>query len=149
MNDPAGAEAFATDILEDPATPLSGLPHVAIPYARHLIDAGRADEGLVVCEQMANVAPLNPLCAWAWYWLALKAWREAEPDRAKTHARNIRAAQGLQPGILNGLRLDARALLILADLDPDQVDLAETSHSRAFLDEQNDMISIDLQKVPV
>ena len=149
VNDPAGAEAFAADILEDPATPLSGLPHVAIPYARHLIDAGRADEGLVVCEQMANAAPLNPLCAWAWYWLALKAWREAEPDRAKAHARNIRAAQGLQPGILNGLRLDARALLILADLDPDQVDLAATSHTRAFLDEQNAVISADLQKVPV
>lgn len=149
MNDHAGAEAFATNILADPATPLSGVPHVAIPYARHLIDVGRADEGLAVCEQMANAAPLNPLCAWAWYWLALKAWRRTEPDRAKAHARNIRAAQGLQPGILNGLRLDARALLILADLDPDQVDLAATSHSRAFLDEQNALISADLQKVPV
>lgn len=149
MNNPAGAEAFATDFLEDPATPLSGLPYFAIPYARHLIDAGRVNEGLVVCEQMANAAPLNPLCAWAWYWLALKAWQEAEPERAKAHARNIRAAQGLQPGILNGLRLDARALLILADLDPAQVDLSATLHARAFLDEQNALISADLQKVPV
>lgn len=147
INDDAGAEEFAIDFLEDPASPSSGLPYVAIPYARHLIAAGRANEGLVVCEQMAACSPRHPLCAWAWYWMALKAWREAAPERAKAYARNIRVAQGLQPGILNGLRLDARALLILADLEPGQVDLAATPHSRAFLDEQNALISVDLQKV--
>ena len=145
----AAAETFAKEFLDDPATPVAGQPYIGIPYARHLIDAGRVDEGLALFERMASVAPRHPLCAWAWYWLALKAWREAALDRAKEHARNIRAAQGAQPGILNGLRLDARALLILADLEPGRVDTASTSHSRAFLDEQNAIIFADLQKVPV
>lgn len=149
VNDHVGAEGLATDFIEDPATPSSGLPFLAIPYARYLIDAGRASAGLAICEHMAGCSPRHPQCAWAWYWLALKAWRDAAPERAKACARNIRAAQGLQPGILNGLRLDARALLILADLDPAQVDLSATSHSRAFLDEQKALISADLLKVPV
>ena len=145
--DYAGAEDFASGFLEDPATPLSRLPFIGIPYARHLVEAGRAGEGLALCERMANAAPRHPLCAWAWYWLALKAWQQAESERAKENARNIRAAQGLHPGTLNGWCLDARALLILADLDPAQVDLTATPYAQAFMDEQQALIAADLQKV--
>ena len=143
-----GAEEFANGLLEDVASPSSGLPFIGIPYARYLIDVGRVDEGLVLCERMASGAPRHLLCAWAWYWLALKALQRGEPERAKTHARNIRAAQGLQPGTLDGWRLDARALLIFADLEPAQVDLQATPYSPAFLDEQRDLISRDLQVIP-
>ena len=147
VGDHAGAEDFANDFLEDPASPPSGLPYLGIPCARHLIAAGRVDDGLALCERMATASPRHSLCAWAWYWLALKAWQRAEPERAKMHARNIRAAQGLQAGTLDGWRLDARALLILSDLEPARIDLAATPYSRSFMDEQRALVSIDLQKV--
>ena len=148
VNDPVAAEVFANGFLEDPASPSSGLPYVGIPYARHCIDSGRIEEGLALCKRLALREPRHPLCAWAWYWMALETWRDVDPDHAQEYARNIRTAQGLRPGTLDGWRLDARALLILADLEPSRVDLQATPYSLAFLEEQRAQISIDLQKVP-
>lgn len=88
----AAAEHFANGFLEDPATPSSGLPYIGIPCARHFIDEGHIEEGLALCERMTSCAPRHPFCSWAWYWMAVKAWRDEESERAKEYARNIRAA---------------------------------------------------------
>lgn len=148
VHDDSGAEAFANAFMEDPASTASGLPNIGIPYARHLIDEGRAREGLGLFERMVGVAPRHPQCAWAWYWLALNELRKSEMESAKGHARNIRAGQGLHPGTLNGWRLDVRALLILADLDPARVELLGTPYAQSFVHEQRACIADDLQKVP-
>ena len=148
VNDPTTAEDFANGFLEDPASPPSGLPYIGIPYARYFIDSGRSEEGLALCKRMTLREPRHPLCAWAWYWMALAARRSGDTGRSKEYARNIRTAQGLRPGTLDGWRLDTRALLILADLEPSQVDLQATPYSRAFLDEQLAQISNDSRGLP-
>lgn len=147
VKDSVAAEEFATSFLNDPASPASGLPYIGIPFAKYLINSGRSEEGLAICEKMANGAPRLPRCAWAWYWKALEALICGRTDKSKDLAQNIRTAQGLQPGTLDEWKLDARARLLLADLNITQVDLQGVKYTRSFAEEQLAQISSDLRRL--
>ena len=116
------AEEFARELLDDPASPAEQLPYVGVPLARRLMRINRSDDGLALFERMTQVAPTHPLSAEAWYWMALSAFKQGEYEKSKQCATRIREAQGTAVGLLDEWNLDAKALLLLADMDLAQVD---------------------------
>ena len=59
-------------------------------------------------------------------------------------AQNIPGAQGMLPGTLDGQRLDARARLLLAELDASQIDLRSAEYAESFVAEQLTQLRFDL-----
>jgi len=137
------AEAFAKDFLDDPASPSEGLPSLGIPLARPWMQAGRPAEGLELFKRMILAAPTSPRCAEAWYWLALAAYRQGKSNESKQYAIRIRMALGAQLGMLDEWNLDAKACLLLADLDPAAVDPQAVNYSPEFLRGQLQAINSD------
>ena len=141
------AVRLAHGILADPATPPHGAPYVGIPLARRLMEGGEPDDALALFERLSELAPSHFLCAWAWYWLALDSWRHDDLIMTHRFAENIQMAQGAQPGTRDQWCLDARGLLLKADLDPGRIDLRACCHNAAFLHEQLQQISSDLSRL--
>ena len=142
-DDFAGAEAFANGVLNDIAVPADGLPYVGVPFARQLIRRGRIPEGLALFERLAQSAPRHAQCALAWYWLAIAALQQENVSKSKEYAACIRQAQNLKTGLSAEYRLDAKALLLLADLNPASVDPA-AHYKTSQLNEYAQQINADL-----
>lgn len=147
LGDLPGAEILARHYLDDPATPPDGLPPVGIPYGRRLMSQGRAKEGLELFDRLARCAPTHPLCAEAWYWLTLAARRQGDIGKSKEYASRIRTAQGVPMGMLNEWNFDAKALLLLADLNPSRVDRQAVNYNEARLQRLLKQIYADVQLV--
>ena len=143
------AEALARDFLDDPASPSEGLPLLGIPLARRLMLVGRAEESMELFERMARVAPTNSLCAEAWYWMALVAYKRGETNKVDEYASRIRAAQGTQVGMLEAWNLDSRALLLLANLDSTAIDPQAVNYFADYLQGQLQIINFDLARIPI
>ena len=142
------AKAFAQEFIDDPASPPEGLPPLVIPLARRLMQENRGDEGLELYGWLTRIAPNHLLCAEAWYWLALDAYQCGNIDGAKEHAARIRAVQGTQVGLFDEWSLDARALLLLADLDISHVDPQAINYTPDYLQVQLQTITSDLSRIP-
>ena len=108
----------------------------------------RGDEGLELYGWLARLSPNHRLCAEAWYWLALDAYQRGNKDRAKDHAARIRAVQGTRVGLFDEWSLDARAFLLLADLDPTQLDPQAVNYTPDYLQVQLQAITSDLKRIP-
>lgn len=111
------AEAFAQQWLEDAATPPIGVVHVGHVYGRWLVQRGELAQALLWFERMVLVEPRHPLCGLAWYWKALRAARDGHKDERDRCLRSLREAQGPRPSLWYEWALDAKSLLLLADLD--------------------------------
>lgn len=142
------AEAFAWNFLDDPASPAEGLPPLGVPLAYRLMLAGRAAEGLDLFDHMARTAPTHPQCAEAWYWMALAAYKQGELCRVHEYAANIRVSQGPQVGMDDERKLAAKAVLLLADLDLEHVDLQVIHYTPDYLERQLKVIHADLERIP-
>jgi len=142
------AEAFAQDFLDDPASPPEGLPAIGIPFARWLMLAGRSADSLELYQRMASISPTHPLCAEAWYWMALTAYQRGESDKVDKFAAHIRVAQGTQVGLLSELNLEAKAFLLLSNLRISSVDPQAVNYSTDILKEQLQVVSEDLRRLP-
>lgn len=142
------AEAFAFGFLDDPASPYEGLPELGVPLARRLMMVGRSAESLQMYERMAHVAPTHPLCAEAWYWMALVAHKQGEDNNTVKYALCIRVALGTRVGMLDAWNLDARAFLLMADLNPVAVDSQAVNYTANDLRGQLRVINSDLAKLP-
>ena len=142
------AETFAREFLDDPASPAEGLPPLGIPLARLLMSTDRVTESLELFEQMTRGAPTHPLCAEAWYWLALVAYKKGEASKVGEYARHIRIAQGVQTGMLDAWTLDARAFLLLANLNLATVDPQAVNNTAEFMQRQLQVINDNLERIP-
>ncbi|HOR75183.1 MAG TPA: tetratricopeptide repeat protein, partial [Kiritimatiellia bacterium] len=139
------AEEFARELLDDPASPSEQLPYVGVPLARRLMRINRSDDGLALFERMTQVAPTHPLSAEAWYWMALSAFKQGEYEKSKQCATRIREAQGTAVGLLDEWNLDAKALLLLADMDLAQVDPQAVNYDQGKLRAQSWQIHADME----
>ncbi len=137
-------DTFAQAWLDDPATPPEGRIHVGIPFGLWLVRRRRMTEALDLFARLVEESPTHPLSAHAWYWLSLAAIKEDRFDLACDRARRIRIAQGLSIGMLDEWDLDAKALLIIADLDPAKVDSQAVNHSPERLQSMKRSIERDL-----
>ena len=141
------AEAFARSFLEDPASPPENLPPLGISLARCLMSDGRVVDSLYQYARMAKVAPTHPLCAEAWYWSALVAYKQGNMHKVNICATNIRISQGAMAGTLDQWDLDARAYLLTANLDLAAIDPQATNYSTDYFHKQLHLISQDLEKL--
>jgi len=142
---PAQAEEFAKEFLSDPAVPAERLPYIGVPYMSWLIRHERFVEGLHLCERLTKVSPSHSQCALAWYWLTLEAYKRGDAEKSKKYAEQIRATQGVNIGLHKEWCLDAKALLLLADLNPENVDTQDLNCSREFLSNQLASLNYDLE----
>lgn len=141
----ARAEQHAHDFINDPAVPVNSIPFIGMPFAAWLIQNNRVAEGIALCERMATNAPNHEQCALAWYWQALAALKNGNIEKSKKCAEQIRAAQGTDARLRKGWVLDARALLLLADMTIDRIDSQAVNYSIQFIADQLDGINDDLE----
>lgn len=141
------AEIFAKSFIEDPAVPANGLPWLIIPYGECLFWTNRVNETMQLYRRVVENAPLHPLAAQAWYWLALDAYKLGDEAGTLEYARRIREAQHGRSGLLREWELDARAFLLLAGLNVSQVDPQAVNYSTADLQRQLKAIRMDLGRL--
>jgi tetratricopeptide (TPR) repeat protein len=122
-------EGFAQALLDDPATPAEGLVCVGIPYGQWLIQKRRVQDAQNLFSILIKASPNHPLCAYAHYWKALKAYKLADIKTMEKHIECIRRAQGNSLGVLDKWDLDAKALLLFAGLNVDKVALQIRSYN--------------------
>lgn len=139
------AETFARELLDDHASPGDQLPFIGVPLARRLMRANRPADGLALFERMTQVAPTHPLSAEAWYWMALSAFKQGDYEKGKQYATRIREAQGTTVGLLDEWNLDAKALLLLADMDLAQIDPQAVNYNQEKLRSISRQIHADLE----
>lgn len=127
------AAAFANSWMEDPATPPEGRLQVGMPYALALMHSRAAAAAMEIFEQFTRESPAHPVCAAAWYWKALAAHRRGDVAARNRCAISLRQAQGLDPAVQRQWYLDAKALLLLADLQVERVDREATNYEAGQL----------------
>lgn len=141
------AEEFAKELLDDPAVPTDSLPFIGMPFASWLIRHRRLVEGLDLCARLVKVAPGHSQCALAWYWLALEANKRGDINKAKKYAEQIRATQRVNAGLHKEWCLDAKARLLLADLNPENVDYQAADYDSRFVADQLASLNYDLESL--
>jgi hypothetical protein len=80
--------------------------------------------------------------------MALVAYKQSDGRKANEYATNIRLAQGVQVGMMEQWNYDARALLLLADLNIAGVDTQAVNYTGDFLSMQHRNIVRDMEELP-
>ena len=70
-------------------------------------------------------SPCHPLCGLAWYWKALAAHKRGDSVERDRCVDSLRNAQGLAPIMQSKWHLDAKALLLRAELNMENIDSQE------------------------
>lgn len=141
------AESFATSILEDPATPVVRLPSLGIPLAQLFMLEGRVTDSLNIFNKMACAAPTHPLCATAWYWKAVAAYKQGDMPKTREYATCIRRVLGTQFGTQDAWDLDAKASLLLANLSLSNLDSQAVNYTSDYLLGQIKNINSDIARI--
>jgi hypothetical protein len=79
--------------------------------------------------------------------MALSSYKQGEYKKSKQCATRIREAQGTAVGLLDEWNLDAKALLILANMDVYHVDPHAVSYNVNKLLELQGQIHSDLERI--
>ncbi len=140
-------EGFYAAWLNDSATPPEGWAQIGIPAGKWLMNRGRSAEAVSLYEKIVEKAPTHALAAAAWYWLALKAHNEGDIEDRNRCAQSLRRAQGLNIGLRSEWEMDARALLLIADLNVNRIDPQAVNYSKEFLLNQQKRMIADLEKL--
>ena len=116
------AESFMNEWFDDPATPPEGRVQVGIPYGNWLASHSKGAEALALFDNLILESPNHPLSAHAWYWKALSAHKHGDKEERNRCVACLRRAQGMNPALQSQWFLDAKALLLLADLQIGNID---------------------------
>lgn len=139
------ADALAEKYLEDAATPAIGLAELGIPHALSRLARGEREGAFGWFEWITGQAPTHVLCAYAYYWLALRAKKAGDEAGAQSRLPALRLALGTSLGLSWMKDLSARAQL-LAGVDPAEL-AAGTEFSGEDLQAQQAAIAQDLAKL--
>ncbi len=142
------AESFALHWLSDPATPPGGVVQIGIPYGKLLINSQRFGDALVLFDRLLTEAPMNPSCAYAWYWKALEAHKKNTPDERNRCIECLRRATGDQGGVPTQKDLYGKAMLLWADMDVARVEAQSTPFAAAELEILRTHLEGDLKRLP-
>ncbi len=129
----ADVDGCAKAWLKDVATPPEGRVQVGTVYGEWLIESRRVPEALALFDQLIREAPTHPQCARSWYWKALGSFKRGDARECARCVQALRLAQGTNVGLLDEWKLDAKALLLLADLDPTKIDAQAVNYRPDFL----------------
>jgi tetratricopeptide (TPR) repeat protein len=142
------AEAFAYEFINDSATPPEGRAQIGIPYALFLVENDRISEALSLFTQLTKQVPTHPLSAFAWYWKALESHKCGRITERNRYCYCLRIAQGVNGGLLREWSFDAKAQLLLADLQVDGIDLQSVNYTAEFLNMLINEIQRNLGELP-
>lgn len=138
-------EQLADEWVYDPATPAEGRPYVGIAYGQWLIANQRIGEALELFEALVKESPSHGQCAIAWYWKALLARIQGDQEGCRHFLVCMRSAQGVAAGFLSEWKLDAKALLLLEDMQIDQVIAQHPVYTPDFLEKCRTEIGNELE----
>jgi tetratricopeptide (TPR) repeat protein len=115
------AEQFITPLLNDPATPPNGYVILANSYAEMKRRQNDWTTAFSIYAKMAQAAPTNEWTAAAYYWFALRAWKQRDAAQTNAFAEKILLALGKDCSLLWKQGLCAAALCFKAGLDVSQI----------------------------
>lgn len=127
------ASRFAYGWINDSATPAEGRVQIVAIYGQWLAQRSMLQEALPLFERVTLECPTHPLSAYAWYWKALVAQRQGNLVERDQCVLRIRQAQGTTPELQGAWQLDAKALLLYADLQVDRIDVQAATYTREQL----------------
>ena len=111
------AEHFASALLDDPSTPSAGIVYVGIPYGQWLLRRGRIQDAEVLLDRCVDAAPSHQLCAYVYYRKALIAFNQGKTYSTEKYVGNMRRVQKGRLGILSEWDMNAKAELLLHNLN--------------------------------
>ncbi len=141
------ARTLAKQLLDDPATPRTALPTVLIPFYDELIDKGSSAESLEAFKWIVTESPTKAGCARAYYWLALDAYRSADQRSLTTFVDLMRKSNAHTEVTLDQWYLEAKAILILGNLDEGSVPQQAVKFDKAFIRSAKAKLEKDLSKL--
>jgi hypothetical protein len=139
----AQAEQFITPRLDDPATPAQGCAILGASYAILKRKQGDIQGVFAVYEKMAQVAPTHEWTSPAYYWFALRAWKQGNFAQISTFADKLLQALGADLGLYWKKDYNVAAWLLKAGLQAAQVP-PQASLATADLQKQLAVIQDDL-----
>lgn len=83
------AEQFVTPFLSDPATPPQGYAILGVSWAAMKRERGDLAAMFRVYEEMTQRAPTHEWTSVAYYWLALRAWKQGKAGEATGCSRSM------------------------------------------------------------
>ena len=144
-NQPLAGEQFITSYLNDTATPPHGFAMLGVAYAAMKRNQGNFTAMFSIYEKMIQVAPTHEWVCAAYYWFAMRAWKQGQPSAAVAFADKILLAVGKS---IEGNRrvMTARALCLKAGLDVSQIP-TQSDVSVSELQTQRAIIQSDLARL--
>jgi hypothetical protein len=139
------ADALSGKYLEDTATPPIGLAEIGIPHALSLLNRGNIASAFDWFDWISGQAPTHVLCAYAYYWQALKAQKASDSENVQSKVQALRLSLGTSFGLAWMKELDARAQL-LAGASPSEI-TANSEYAEDYLQQQLEGIQRDKAKL--
>lgn len=137
------AEQFVTPLLNDPATPPNGYAILGISYAIQKRVQKDFPGMFSIYEKVAQVAPTQICTSSAYYWLALRAWKQGDTAQAATFANKLLLSLGNDWKLFWKHDYAAAAFLLKAGLDITQIS-PQAGFSADVLQKQLSSMQADL-----
>jgi tetratricopeptide (TPR) repeat protein len=137
------AEQFITPLLNDPATPPTGLAILGTSYAVLKRNQKDLPAMFAAYEKVTQAAPAHEWSSSAYYWFALRAWNQGSATQAATYADKL--LQVLSGSVELYWKKDytAAAWLLKAGLQPAQVPV-QANLAATVLQKQLQVMQTDL-----
>jgi tetratricopeptide (TPR) repeat protein len=131
------AFGLASSIISSPSTPPNGRIWLGTAYANWQMRKGNKEEALKHFEWLVKELPTHTNAAWGYYWKAVSAMASNDRALAKTYAAALRRCFAGKPAFAWQWALDARALLMLTNMNVSSVsELSRTYLTPYLLTEQ-------------
>jgi tetratricopeptide (TPR) repeat protein len=141
------AVALAVRYLEDKATSSEGRVILGIPYGLWLIKQGQSGPALELFSLLIDESPSHPLCAAAYYWLAIAALKQGDQPMADRYAARVQAVQGINADFFSQRELESQALLIRAEMNVDLVSRQIVNYDAQRFQEAKEAIVRDMASI--
>ncbi len=115
------AEQFIAAFINDSATPPNGYAMLGVSYAAMKRNQNDFAAMFSIYEKMAQVAPTHEWTSAAYYWFALRAWKQGNASQAAAFADKMLLCIGKNWTMYWKRDMAACALLLKAGLNLDQV----------------------------
>lgn len=124
--------------------PSVGLVFLGVHYSEWLLQRGRVTEAAELFEMVIEEHPRHRLTSRAYYWLALRLYKQGKRLEAGELLTKARKCLQPRPALLSEWQIDAKSGLLLRSvfLDERKIDLG--IYSDDFLDQQNESLLRDI-----
>jgi len=106
------ADTLVEQYLNDGATPPGGLAEIGVPHALSLVGRNDLASAFEWFEWLVWQAPTSAVCAYAYYWLALRAEKAGDVAQVQSRVQALALALGSSPGMMWKQALDAKGRLL-------------------------------------